>query len=86
MTARFIRTTGERYDGDWFSGPSCDCGCDYHGHECEYQIDYSPEYLAMTPDEREAALKAAQDKIAAVFAPTGWERAEVSALAKRDAA
>lgn len=62
------RVAGEAIDADQVFAP-CDCGCDYHGHECVYQIDYSAEYLAMTPDEREAALKAVHDKIAAAFAP-----------------
>lgn len=88
--SNIARVHGERFDCDHLGWLCDECDRDEYSCDCEaedpYQHEVSAEYLAMTADEREAALKAAHDKIAAVFAPTGWAKAEVSALAKRDAA
>ncbi len=82
MNAHFIRTTGERYDGDWFSGPSCDCGCDYHGHECAYDTAPSTAWQAKTRDQKDAALADVHARIAKAFKLSGWERAEASAIGR----
>lgn len=37
MNARIARVAGEAFDADQISTP-CDCGCEYHGGECVYDL------------------------------------------------